>query len=186
MTEQADEVVEWLYELAKSGEWKLVLSGCEKMPKTAARCSRYRRPSSGWTFLHQAAYFGHEDAARMLIRLGASLAASSKENQTPSQVAERRGHVGLARLLKTAADGAESVWEPSPDADLLPSSSAWSEAAEKTALREMRVSYGGGVVVIAKGSRYFVDSLDRILVGWHGSYDPPCGMDGEPMVTGNR
>jgi len=46
----------------------------------------------------------------------------------------------------------------------------------------MCVGYGGGVVKIPKGSRYFVDSFGRTLVGWHGSYDPPSGMGGEPMV----
>jgi hypothetical protein len=33
----------------------------------------YRNASSGWTFLHQAAYFGNEAASRELIRWGAKV-----------------------------------------------------------------------------------------------------------------
>jgi hypothetical protein len=40
----------------------------------------------------------------------------------------------------------------------------------------------GGVVKIPSGARYFADSFERVLVGWHGSYDPPVGMDCELMV----
>lgn len=68
------------------------------------------------------------------------------------------------------------------DSVLLPSSHQWSEATERLSSEAMRVAYGGGVVEISAGARYFVDSLERVLVGWHGTYDPPCGMDGEPMI----
>jgi uncharacterized protein len=46
----------------------------------------------------------------------------------------------------------------------------------------MRVAYAGTVVVIPPRARYYADSLERILIGWHGTYDLPRGMDGEPMV----
>jgi hypothetical protein len=46
----------------------------------------------------------------------------------------------------------------------------------------MQVAYAGGVAAIPEGSRYFVDSFERTLVGWHDTYDPPCGMDGESMI----
>ena len=46
----------------------------------------------------------------------------------------------------------------------------------------MRVNYGGGVVNIKVGDTYYIDNSDRILVGWHGTYNPPCGMDGESML----
>lgn len=39
-----------------------------------------------------------------------------------------------------------------------------------------------GLVQILKGQRYFVDSMNRVLVGWHGTYDSPSGMDGELML----
>lgn len=36
------------------------------------------------------------------------------------------------------------------------------------------------------GSRYFADEFERTLVGWHGTYDPPRGMDGESMMPQRR
>jgi hypothetical protein len=76
-----------------------------------------------------------------------------------------------------AAPGAGAhLWEPAGDPDLLPSSSAWDEQRERRAEREMKVAYAGGVVVIPPGARYFVDSFERTVVGWHGTYDPPGGM----------
>ena len=47
----------------------------------------------------------------------------------------------------------------------------------------MTIKYGGGHVDIPAGGRYYVDSFERVLVGWHGSYDPPCGMDDYPMIN---
>jgi hypothetical protein len=46
----------------------------------------------------------------------------------------------------------------------------------------MRVAYAGCVVTIPQGSTYYVDSFGRVLIGWSGSHNPPCGMDGESMV----
>lgn len=69
---------------------------------------------------------------------------------------------------------------------MLPSSSLWEDAEEREAAELRRVAYGGGVVTIPVGARYYVDSFERTLVGWHGTYDPPCGMDGESMVTVRR
>jgi hypothetical protein len=46
----------------------------------------------------------------------------------------------------------------------------------------MAVAYGGAVISIPKGAVYYADSFGRVLIGWHGTYSPPRGMDGEPMV----
>ena len=46
----------------------------------------------------------------------------------------------------------------------------------------MRVAYAGGVITIRQGSRHFVDSFDRTLIGWHGTYDPPSGMDDAALL----
>lgn len=116
-----------------------------------------------------------------VLRLGASLSATSKERATACEVAGRGGHAALEALMRRAAVGATGLWEPSSAADLLPSSSAWAERAERRAWRELRVGYGGGCVVIPAGGRHHVDSFERILVGWHGTYDPPTSMDGETM-----
>lgn len=182
MAEQVTEAVERLYVLAKQGAWSAVLSAFDTQPLVAANCSRFKKASSGWTFLHQAAYFGSESAARALIRLGASLKVQSNERETAADVADARGHGELSRLLRTAAQSADNLWEPSSHPELLPSSCAWVDGVVRRASNELRVSYGGGAIVIPAGSRYFVDSFERILVGWHGTYDPPCGMDAESMV----
>jgi uncharacterized protein len=183
MPNDSSEFIDALYGLAKAGNWTRVLAALAGEPELASACSRYIRPSSRWTFLHQAAYFGHEDAARALIRLGASTTSHSKDRKTPADVAEQRGHKELSRLLQSAALAANSSWEAPSDATLLPSSCAWSESVRRTAVREMRVAYAGSIVAIPPRATYYVDSFERILIGWHGTYDPPSGMDGEPMIT---
>ncbi len=173
--------IERLYALAKSGKWDEVWLALVGERELAVACTRYAKPSSGWTFLHQAAYAGNEAAVRVLLRLGASLTVTSNDRATASEVAGKHGHAALEALMRHAAVDATGLWEPSPAGDLLPSSGAWSERSERCAWRELRVGYGGGCVVIPAGGRYYVDSFERVLVGWHGSYDPPAGMDGESM-----
>ena len=169
-------IIELLYELAKAGRWDTLHPVFEQELAIARRCSRYRRPSSGWTFLHQAARAGNEVASRLLVRVGASLLVQSKSKETPASVATRSGHVELGQLLQRAAETGADLWEPSPKPGLLPSSCAWHEQVERRAQATLRVAYGGGVVVIPLGARYFVDSFERAVIGWHGTYDPPGGM----------
>lgn len=173
--------VERLYAKAKAGRWEEVWAALAGETVLAGTCARYAKASSGWGFLHQAAYAGNEVAVRGLIRLGASLAAQSKELETARDVARRRGHAALADLLGRAEAGAGDLWRPPQNPLLLPSSCAWDNRAERRAWRELRVGYAGGCVVIKPGDRFFVDGFDRVIVGWHGSYDPPSGMEGEPM-----
>ena len=43
--------------------------------------------------------------------------------------------------------------------------------------------YAGGVVRIRPGGdTYYVDKAGAVLVGWHGTYDPPCDMGGYAMI----
>ncbi len=170
------EQVEATYAKAKAGVWDDVWTAIAGERELAAACSRYVKPSSGWTFLHQASHSGNETAVRVFLRFGASLTARSKKGETPRDVAVKHGHAALAALMGDAERGARGSWEPSPAADLLPSSSEWEPLIERRAWRELRVSYGGGCVVIPAGARYYVDSFERVLVGWHGTYDPPSGM----------
>ncbi|OWT80993.1 hypothetical protein CEY04_06450 [Achromobacter sp. HZ28] len=189
--------VELAYDNAKEGRWDRVMAGWEQFPVLARRCSRYRKPSSGWTFLHQAAYFGDEAASRLLIRWGARIghvagiaadtggnggSGNSCASQTPADVAEERGHAALASLLRAANLDDRKLYAAPTDDDLLPSSCHWDEAAERRAAEPMLVSYGGGIVKIPKGSRHFVDAFDRTLIGWHGTFDPPLDMGGYPAV----
>lgn len=175
-------LIDHAYERARNGNWDEVLSDWTALPQLARRCSHYQKASSGWTFLHQAAYFGNEAACRVLIRSGAPLGTSNAEGQTAADVALEKGHAALAALLGRALQTGDSLWTSPDDPDLLPSSKLWSEATALRAQDALLVAYAGGVVRIAKGARYFADSFGRTLVGWHGTYDPPCGMDGEPLV----
>ena len=176
--------VEALYAFAKSGHWEQVWLELAGERELTAACRHYAKPSSGWSFLHQAAHGGHEASVRTLIRLGASLSLASKDGDTAADVARKRGHAKLARLLVQAAGSANGLWEPTGEPDLLPSSSAWDESSPQRAWREMRIAYGGGVVVVPVGARYYVDTFGRAVIGWHGTYDPPAGMDGESMISG--
>lgn len=174
--------IESAYEAAKKGEWTRVLAEWAELPLLARRCSRYQRPRSGWTFLHQAAYFGHEAASRELLRLGASADTRSKDQRTPQDIARQKGHAGVAALLQRASQDPNSLWKPSADPDLRPGSNLWEEAQERRAEETMFVAYAGAPVLISRGARHFVDSFERVLIGWHGTFDPPAGMDGDSMV----
>lgn len=82
--------VEHAVQEAKRGDWEEVLALWQRSPDLARMCSRYQKPSSGWTFLHQAAYFNHEVACRELIRLGAAVGALSHDRQRPADVAANK------------------------------------------------------------------------------------------------
>ena len=179
---QEDQGITRAYETAKAKRWDELLTAWSRDPAQARACSRFRKSTIGWTFLHQAAYFGHEVACRALIRVGAAVAKRSVNGETAAGVAKRRGHAALAAVLRRAAAGARSVWSAPTDPDLLPCSCLWGEAVERRASQAMQVAYAGGVVDIPAGRRYYADSFERVLIGWHGSYDPPCGMDDRSMV----
>lgn len=176
-------IIERNYEQAKAGNWVEVLSGWECYPVLARRCSRYSKPGSGWGFLHQAAWFGHEPACRLLISLGAPLTALTHDSCTPADIAHQQGHQALAALLQHAAKGTDSLWKAPGDPDVLPASPLYKEATQIQASIGLLVAYGGGLVRIPAGASCFTDSFGRILVGWHGTFNPPCGMDGESMLT---
>ncbi|WP_429611606.1 ankyrin repeat domain-containing protein [Variovorax sp. W2I14] len=169
------------YEDAKAGRWAELLDVWATSPILLARCSRYSKPSSSWTFLHQAAHFGNEPGCKVLIGKGANLEARDKKSRTPADVAKQQGHLEVERLLRAAE--VDRLWEPSSDPDVLPSSSRWREATATLASTDIYVAYGGATVRIPMGTPHFIDSLSRILVGWHGTFNPPRGMDGESMLS---
>ena len=94
-------LIEKAYQTAKSGEWGRLLSEWENSAVLAKRCSRYSKPGSSWSFLHQAAYFGNERACRVLIGLGASTEAQTHESLTPAEVAAQKGHHEVAAFPGT-------------------------------------------------------------------------------------
>ena len=175
-----DHTIEAAYAMAKQGVWDVLLSEWDENSLFGRECAHYKKPTSGWTFLHQAAFFGDETACRELIRLGASVGDETIEKQTPADVADSRGHTSIAGMLREATT--TSLWVAPYDASMYPSSSRWEEAIERRATEDFEVSYGGGRVSVRVGDRYYVDSFERILVGWHGSTDPPKGMDTESLI----
>lgn len=174
--------VENAYAQARRGSWDAVVDSWLRDRALLVACSRYRRPGSLWTFLHQAGHFGQEPAIRMLIVVGASTTAVGADGATPAQAARRRGHACIADLLEHAAEGADSIWAAPEDPALLPSSHLWGEARERTAREDMAVAYGGGRAVILAGRCYYADSFDRALIGWHGTYDLPLDMGGYTLI----
>jgi len=176
-----DQRVDEAYTTAQLGDWTGVLALWREDERLALLCAHYVEPASGWTFLHQAAFFGAAPVCRELIRLGANVDALARDGQTPETVATCRGHDQVASLLAEATLPGQ-LWRPPADANFWPSSCRWEEATECRAGEDMVVSYGGGKVPIPAGERYFVDSFGRVLVGWHGTFDPPRGMDGCSML----
>ena len=171
-----------VFSLASSEKWSDVDSLWRSDAALARQCSRFADEESLSTFLHLAAAAGQESISRRLVALGASASRRARDGRTASEAAAMRGHAGLASLLAIAAQVSDSLWEPPSDANVLPSSNRWMEAQEKFAAEGRSVAYGGGVVRIPPGARCFEDALGRTLIGWHGTYDPPSGMDGESLL----
>lgn len=179
---ELQKIIDQAYEVAKSGDWDRLLLQWAESPVLANRCSRFKRSGSMWTFLHQAAYFGNERACREMIARGASVEALTHDALSPADVAAKKGFNQLADLLRRASPGPDSLWSAPLDPDVLPSSDRWSEAKSAISRSHLFVAYAGGLVSIPSGSSYFADELGRVLVGWHGTYSPPCGMDGRSML----
>ena len=210
-----------LYELAKGGDWAGVAHTLRGMREEACRaCLFYARPSSGWTVMHQAAYFGDEWAvAECIARQGIDpgvragprwalrqLVVRTRDGQTPADVAHSRGHAALAARLRAtlssplaAADAASGCAAPPSAPPHAPSGSAasapppfcanlsWGHASRHlracTAGAAFPVLYHSTIVTVRAGDAYWTDSgTGAVVVGWHGTVSPPCGMDGEPIV----
>ncbi|AVK74761.1 Ankyrin repeat domain containing protein [Pandoravirus quercus] len=166
-------LIDRLYLHAKAGEWAVTLATLDADADLAKEAAVYRRCSSGWTFVHQAAFWGREDACRALFKRGASPSAVTDDGLSASAVARQRGHGELAAWLAAFADKTGAT---------RPCSLAFNEAIEQRATAAFHVPYAGGMVHVRAGSRYFVDTCGCVLIGWHGSYNPPFGMDGIDLV----
>lgn len=174
---------EEIYESGKAGHWNNVLEAFESDPLSAGKAVRYTKKSSGWSLLHQAAFWNNRDAVAACLKYGADLDLAANDSKLPHEVAAEEGHEMLSIQLKGAKCGS-SLWRTDKtNSALRASSSKWSEHKRcESAQSDFIVAYGGGEVHIHSGDEYFTDSWGRVLVGWHGSYRPPCGMDGESML----
>lgn len=91
------EVLDW-YHKAKYNQFKEAFAQVDAIPHKAQALVTYRKPTSGWTALHQAAFFGDQWAVNQLLQRGTQyatrehmLGAKSRGGQTPQQVAQERG-----------------------------------------------------------------------------------------------
>eukprot|EP00744_Colponema_vietnamica_P011527 GILI01016217.1.p1 GENE.GILI01016217.1~~GILI01016217.1.p1 ORF type:complete len:194 (+),score=28.75 GILI01016217.1:30-584(+) len=173
-----------LYENVKAGNWRAMHAAMSDNPSLGKKIAEFAKPSSGWSFLHQAAYFGDHHAIRELIRHGADIHLKSKDGQSPVDVARQQGKTDAAELIRASEVG--NNWSLPKDRELrpdtLPSSCLWNPAKRMTATKKMVVYYAGAQDEIEAGDNYYVDSYGRVLVGWHGTRDPPSDMDGYPLI----
>jgi hypothetical protein len=55
---------------------------------------------------------------------------------------------------------------------------------KKKAEKDIIVDYLETSIIIKKNKDYYFDNqLNKIVVGWHGSYSPPYDMDGYPIIN---
>ena len=167
-----NEQIEDHYRMAKSGQWDHLLQLWIDSALLANRCSRYSHPKSRWTFLHQAAYFGHQDGCRALIAKGALVDALTRDHLSPLDVAEQNEHSEAAALLRHASLGQGSLWEPSPDPDILPSSNLWNSGKKVVASVDLFTMFDGGIIRISNGEGYYEDCYKRVLVNCSGGLVP--------------
>jgi len=71
-----------IYENAKQNDWSDFFHACAADFLLAATCARYVKPTSGWSFLHQAAFLNNQNAARELIRFGGNVELKDKSAKT--------------------------------------------------------------------------------------------------------
>merc|ERR1712242_37032 len=80
-----------LYHKAKFGQWEEAFQEINGDPHKAQIMVRYSKPTSGWTMLHQAAWWGNQAAVNQLVHLGADLARRAKSGHSAEQVAIEHG-----------------------------------------------------------------------------------------------
>jgi uncharacterized protein len=171
-----------IYELGKAGRWDEVTKSFDDDPLLAGHAVRYVRESSGWSLLHQACFWGNRDAVALCLKYGADPSLVTNDSQTAPQVAAWKGYSQLSTDLLAALSKCGSLWRPTSDPRLQASSCIWNERIKCVAAKDFSAGYGGGEVHITAGETYFADSWGRVLVGWHGTTNPPSGMDGESML----
>lgn len=153
-----------LYFLAKNDRWELV---DEMIDERRDRIVSYVHPFSGWTFLRQAIHHDNPYAVLLLLAHGATVSSeASKAAAGRPKVARLLGHMDRPGV-RAAARARVHVESKK---NVLPKESC------------VLVPYAGGVVKVEGGKEFWTDAQGRVLIGWHGTYSPPCGMDGESLV----
>src|SRR5688572_21134925 len=91
-----------LYEASKDGQWDQVFKVFAQDPSLGATAARFVNPRSGWTMLHQAAFFNNTEAAKLLIRHGAQVNATNADKRTAADEAVLKGAEELGLLISSA------------------------------------------------------------------------------------
>ncbi len=84
---------------------RLLLGACSDKAKAADHAT----PQSGVTALHKAAFLGHDETVRHLLKAGARPEVTDAEGVTPLLLACRNGHASVARALLKAGSAAVGV-----------------------------------------------------------------------------
>ena len=99
-TPEAAQLVEPLYQQGKAGHWDIVLGLLEQKSTLVPLVVSFKNPRSKWTFLHQAAYCGNQEAAEFLLSHGADIQAVGADLLTPIDVAKKKNHRTLRKWLE--------------------------------------------------------------------------------------
>lgn len=177
-----EEITSCMKEIAVTGDWGYAIERMEADSSFGRHLAHFREPGSRTTALHYAARHNDMEAAKMLIKHGASMTAQASDSgKRPVDVAKESGHNSLASLLYEAQSFGNGNWSPPEDPSLSASSCHWAAGVAASCAEDIRVAYAGGTVTIPAGKKYFADPCGRPLVGWHGTYNPPLGMDGDSV-----
>jgi len=177
--EEEEKKFEELFEQAKKSEWKTIEETFKRNPKFGGEAVRYVDRRTGWTLLHEAVCLRSEEGIGLCLRYGADPTKKTNDDKLIIDFVEDDPKL-VQRLA--AAVIHDKNWSPVANPNLMAASNRYSEAVSKVAESTMKVAYAGGVVTILAGCNYYADAWGRVLIGWHGSFNPPRGMGGESML----
>lgn len=104
----------------------------------------------------------------------ASIRFAILESKVNLQLSQRGSSLPKAQsdegTLKLESIEQTASWEDGAEPGSLPEN--WKK---HQAEQNIIVDYGGSTVTILKGENYFTYQ-GKVAIGWHGSYNPPCGM----------
>jgi ankyrin repeat protein len=83
---------------------RLLLGACTD--KARASMADHATPQSGVAALHKAAFLGHDETVRHLLKAGAKAEITDAEGVTPLLLACRNGHASVVRALLKASSSA--------------------------------------------------------------------------------
>jgi hypothetical protein len=188
--DERNAIIEQQYAVVREGSWDEIMVEWENQSNFwfSEMCAKYKKPTSEWTFLHQAAFFGHRRACITLLRNKAKVDAIGRDGSSPINAAINRGHHELAEFLNfyslfNRTNGIDASIPTVLLRDPLVIAccgdyDARLKARPSKASQDMFVAYGGTLVFVPKNSNIYVDSSGRVVIGFHGTFDPPRGMDG--------